>query len=247
MLDHSSTNGDGGHDPPSQVEQSRRRWCWLGSFVFLLTLPILTWLFQRLGVKGFGTTSAILLVTALLTSTYTDLRWRLIPNWITFPLIIAGLSVSAIGEFTSREFTENTLGAVRIQNSVAGLVILFVGLLVITALSGGGAGDVKLVGGIGTVLGVVKGAEAVCVSFLICAIVVIAWALLRMTPVKVFGAYFQRAIHYMFDWGKAPDESQRKLLKLQIPQAPFFTFGTLVIMIRDMINPESVPFEYLNF
>jgi prepilin peptidase CpaA len=73
---------------------------------------------------------------------YNDIKWRIIPNSMTFFLIIFG-------------FIYNLL-----SNGTAGLISAFSGFLVGTGfffifffIGGMGAGDVKLMGGIGAVLG----------------------------------------------------------------------------------------------
>lgn len=84
----------------------------------------------------------ILISIFLIFAIYYDLKWRIIPNSMTFLLIIFG-------------FTYNLL-----STGIPGLISAFSGFLVgagfffIFFLIGGmGAGDVKLMGGIGAVLG----------------------------------------------------------------------------------------------
>jgi prepilin peptidase CpaA len=86
--------------------------------------------------------ASILVVAIVLLASYSDLRWRKIPNCLTLPAIALGLFLSYLG------------------NSWNGLISacfgLFVGigLLMLPYLLGGmGAGDVKLMGALGAMLG----------------------------------------------------------------------------------------------
>ena len=80
-------------------------------------------------------------IVALLAG-FTDWRWRRIPNWLTVPAAAAGLAVtSAAWHWAGLKSSAEGLGL--------GLLLLFPFVL-IRAL---GAGDWKLVGALGTLLG----------------------------------------------------------------------------------------------
>lgn len=84
----------------------------------------------------------IVLTALLITAIYTDLQWSRIPNWLTFPAIAIGIVVQA--------WMGGLHGALY---SVAGLGVgmgLFVLLYACRAI---GAGDVKLMAAIGSMLG----------------------------------------------------------------------------------------------
>ncbi len=85
---------------------------------------------------------SILLILTVSIAGYSDYRWRRIPNIVTLPSIAAGILVHLIlGGWNGLYF------------SLSGL-ILGAGLFVIFYIFGGiGAGDVKLMGAIGSLLG----------------------------------------------------------------------------------------------
>jgi prepilin peptidase CpaA len=87
-------------------------------------------------------TMIILLAVLLITAIYTDLRWFRIPNWLTFPAMGLGILVQAwIGGSQGALF------------SLAGLGVgmgLFLLPYVCRAM---GAGDVKLMAAIGSIVG----------------------------------------------------------------------------------------------
>jgi prepilin peptidase CpaA len=83
-----------------------------------------------------------LLLFFLITAAITDIRSQRIPNWITFTMAILGLGFhSAVSGFNGLFFSLAGLGT-------------GIGVLIVFYLLGGmGAGDVKLMGGVGAVLG----------------------------------------------------------------------------------------------
>ena len=84
----------------------------------------------------------LLLAAAGLVASVTDMRRMVIPNWLTFPLILAGLAYGgATGGWSG-------LGAAALGVAVGGAVFLFN-----YVTSGGGAGDAKLMMGMGGWLG----------------------------------------------------------------------------------------------
>lgn len=82
-----------------------------------------------------------LLVAALLISVVTDLRYKRIFNWLTFPAMLAGLAVSAA-----------TAGWHGLLWSLAGAGVSLLSLLVV-AVGGMKFGDVKLLMAVGTLIG----------------------------------------------------------------------------------------------
>jgi prepilin peptidase CpaA len=84
----------------------------------------------------------LMAVALVLTATYTDLRWRKIPNCLTLPAIALGFFLNFVG------------------SSWNGLIYAFwgcalgMGLLMLPYLLGGmGGGDLKLMGALGALLG----------------------------------------------------------------------------------------------
>lgn len=106
----------------------------------------------------FNFTSLSMAITLVVVSiaTYTDIRWRTIPNSLTFPAIIIGLGLHTL------------------HSGWAGFTLSLVGitfgalLFLLFFLAGGmGAGDVKLMGAIGALTGPVIAVSATLLTFLI--------------------------------------------------------------------------------
>lgn len=84
-----------------------------------------------------------LLVAAGLLASFTDLRNMRIPNWLTFPLLAAGLSYGAARG-----------GVSGIGDAAAGAAIAGAIFIAAYAIAGGGAGDAKLMMALGSWLGI---------------------------------------------------------------------------------------------
>ena len=71
-----------------------------------------------------------------------DMRSRRVPNLLTFPLAAVGIWIAAAG-----------LGTVDVASAVLGCVVGLIVMLPLHIVGGTGAGDVKLVAALGTLLG----------------------------------------------------------------------------------------------
>lgn len=88
------------------------------------------------------TVKNLLLLGVLIIATITDIRSNRIPNWLTLPAIIIGLCINFI-----------SAGTGGLLFGIEGL-LLGMGLFIVLYMLGGmGAGDVKLMGAVGTMLG----------------------------------------------------------------------------------------------
>ena len=86
------------------------------------------------------------LLGAGLVASLTDIKDRRIPNWLTFPMVITGLFCMLVHGGLS---WTGGLG-----DSFLGIIVVSLPLLIVYALGGGGAGDVKFMMGVGAWAGV---------------------------------------------------------------------------------------------
>ncbi len=122
--------------------------------------------------------SLALLLVLLLVSTYTDVRWRTIYNWNTYPGILIGLGWNIVGSLLVLD--PQVWGVVPWYDSVLGFLACgFVMLICFVFFAGGvGGGDIKLLAMIGAFLGVNKGFEAMLWTFVLggaMALIILVW------------------------------------------------------------------------
>jgi prepilin peptidase CpaA len=108
------------------------------------------------------TVSAILILAA-----WIDGRELKVPNWITFPMVISGLV-----------YATSVGGMSGLAAGLLGMCVGLLTLLPVYAVGGMGAGDVKLMAGIGAWLGWEITLAAFCVSAVVgavMAVVIVLW------------------------------------------------------------------------
>jgi prepilin peptidase CpaA len=107
--------------------------------------------------------SVVLVVAAII-----DGRQLRVPNWLTFPMIVSGW---VFGAFTA--------GWAGLGESLLGTVVGLALLMPAYAIGGMGAGDVKLLAGVGAWVGATTTFYAFCVSAVVGGVIAIAMVLLR--------------------------------------------------------------------
>ena len=108
----------------------------------------------------------VLLTIVLIIAAVTDLRFRKIPNWLTYPTMMVGIAYhTSMNGFSGFLF------------SLEGLAV-GIGVFIVPFLMGGmGAGDAKLMGAVGGLLG----PKGVFIAFLFTAIVGGIYAVVLLT------------------------------------------------------------------
>ena len=158
--------------------------------------------------------SAILIIAAVIDG------WLLkVPNWLTFPLVLAGWAAGAYcGGFSG------------LVCSFAGTLVGLGLLLPAYAIGGMGAGDVKLMAGIGAWIGATATFYAFCVSSVIGGVIAVAMVLFR-----------RRWHHHVLQFFKIVDEilvirnpdalsaiaAERKSTMLLLPYGIPIALGTI--------------------
>ena len=124
--------------------------------------------------------SAILILAA-----WIDGKELKVPNWITFPMVLSGLIASAwMG------------GWAGLGHGIMGMGVGLACLLPLYAVGGMGAGDVKLMAGMGAWLGWRLTAEAFCVSVVVGALMAVIMVLMKGTLRK----HYEQFLTILSEW-----------------------------------------------
>jgi prepilin peptidase CpaA len=142
-----------------------------------------------------------------------------VPNWITFPMIASGWAASAAS------FGWEGLGV-----SLAGTAVGLALLLPAYAIGGMGAGDVKLLAGVGAWVGGTTTMYAFCVSALVGGLIAVAMVLYR----REWNKHYQQFWMIWFEMRTLRDPEQlstiaaeRKSSMLLLPYGIPIAIGTI--------------------
>lgn len=132
----------------------------------------------------------------LIWAAWIDGRQLRVPNWLTFPMILSGLVYSAwVG------------GWAGLGDGLIGMCVGLATLLPLYAVGGMGAGDVKLMAGIGAWLGASATWNAFVVSVIVGAVMAVAMVAWRKSWKKHCGNFSQIVLEFMTV--KSPGELSR--------------------------------------
>jgi len=147
----------------------------------------------------------------LIWAAWIDGRQLRVPNWLTFPMILSGLAYSAwVG------------GWAGLEDGLVGMCVGLATLLPLYAVGGMGAGDVKLMAGIGAWLGASATWNAFVVSVIVGAIMAIGMVAWRRSWKKHCGNFSQIVLEFMTV--KSPGELSR-IAEERKPQMLLLPYG----------------------
>jgi prepilin peptidase CpaA len=212
----------------SEFNMSRKQ-AWIAAATFpIWFVPVWLGFCYVMGAPfgGIATASGSILLAIVLISARTDLESRRIPNWATYTGVVWAFAINAYQTWFGTEFTQQVLGAIGIGNSLIGFAALFFGLLVVFSFSGGGAGDVKLTGAIGSYLGLQHGFEAILLAFVSCALFVLVSQVFKFLGRK---PVTEPQTEEGLIEGKAPDT----LMKAKVALGPYFAIGAIAVLLRE--------------
>jgi prepilin peptidase CpaA len=131
----------------------------------------------------------VILISALIACAITDSRRQRIPNWVTLPLIVLGIALHSVGS-----------GWAGCLLALKGCGLGFLLFFIPYFLGGMGAGDVKLMSAVGTVIG----PDGILHAFLYIAIIGGVFALLsiiRRQGLRIFITQHFRSIRDFLSTG----------------------------------------------
>lgn len=107
-------------------------------------------------------------IGASLAGAVCDTRTHRIPNWLTLPVVAAGLTWSFwLG------------GVTGLVNAIGGCVLMALPFVFLFIFADGGAGDAKLMGALGAWLGVVEGLVALVAVVVVGAVLAFGYSILK--------------------------------------------------------------------
>jgi len=170
-----------------------------------------------------NTSVVIVLLSALVIASLTDIAWRRVPNYITFPLAAFGMALHFdISGFNGLIFSFSGILA------GGGLLILFY------LMGGMGAGDVKLLAAVGSFLGPVQ----VLHAFVYCAFIGGLYSIVVLYRHSVLRTSLERCVSAPVDflrtgqWFWSPTPAEKKLPRLCYAVA--ISLGTGIHVLRSL-------------
>ena len=162
---------------------------------------------------GYFRVSAAFLVPSVLLASWIDLRYHKVPNWLNLFIILSGFTAQAVFH-----------GWMGLWQGLLGMLLGF-GLLIIPWLMHAmGAGDVKLMAGIGVWLGPVLTLRAFCVGAILAGGIAVVMIVLGR---RLWQAYFNMGLI---------------MTKLKSFKTAFSEFGSVkVLQSTSQLLPYGVP------
>lgn len=158
------------------------------------------------------------IILPLLVAVYTDWRWHKLFNWLTIPTFVLGLLLSfGFG------------GVPGLISSLQGAGLCFGILLILFLLRGMGAGDVKLMTGIGAWLGLSEAGEALIATAIAGGVLAILFALRYGVLKKVLGRIKVALVATVL--GGSPQEVLAESAGPPFPYGLAIAAGTLAALI----------------
>ena len=160
-----------------------------------------------------------LVAVILIVSAWIDGKELRVPNWITFPMVLSGLIYSTY-----------MAGWIGMGDGLWGMTVGLLTLLPLYAVGGMGAGDVKLMAGIGAWLGATVTWYAFCVSVIVGAIMAVIMVLYRRSWEKHYNNFLM--IVFEFFVVRKPSElykiaAERKPQMLLLPYGIPICIGSI--------------------
>ena len=162
----------------------------------------------------------VIAIVGVAIAAWTDVRMRKIPNWLTFSLILSGFILN--GYFD---------GFTGLKLSISGLSLGILFLYVPFAVGGVGAGDVKLLGALGSLLGPVLVFKIFLVSALFGGIFSLIATLKARSVRNAFQGIFDRVFCLLTTKGVGVKEPLGIQPLVGIPYACAIAAGTLFVLL----------------
>ena len=230
--------------PPSSWPKNRLRNAWLHAAAMpLLLAPAWVVIVQQISpASQLGSVAGLIAFMLLATSTYTDHRWKRIPNWATYTALSWALSLNLVGtcisvrggvatDASNLTLLPQWLGSIGFRESLTGAVGCFAVMLMACTLCRAGGGDLKLATALGALVGLPMALLSLFWCFMIGGGVSLALVIWRQ-------GFVGTARSLLFQIGSlvlpavvpAPAATESQTLRTRIPMATFFAAGYCVAL-----------------
>jgi prepilin peptidase CpaA len=180
--------------------------------------------------------ATMILLVWLLVAAVTDIRQHRIYNWTTYSGMALALAINVAGSLAeSRSIELSWLGAIGLVNSLAGLLLCGVFMVVCFVFFPIGGGDVKLMAMIGAFLGWERGLEAMLWTFVLGAClgtISLAW---RVGAVRLVSRAARQFLYTIrLRWFLPLSEEERRQLQFYLFLAPTAWVAVLIVLFVPM-------------
>lgn len=171
---------------------------------------------------------ALVSIVALIT----DARWQKIPNWLTFPAIVAGVLINAIG------------GREALFRSIGGFVFTLTFMLIFFVLGLLKAGDVKLVVAWGTIKGLGQPAwqSYALWAFLYGALLGGLISIFLLARRKALSEVREQTRWLLLGLPVVDGDSSSSLAKMPMPYGVALSLGALLTLGLEILFESPCPF-----
>lgn len=164
---------------------------------------------------------------------YTDIRAQRIPNLLTVPAIPVGVLINSTGLVSVGPFVE--FAGLGWQASITGATVGFVLTLVVSLLSRGGGGDIKLAAALGAFLGMRGVFVVLAATFISAAVCSVSYFILRDGVFSTLRLLTSPPANTK-NPRKGLDASIKRANSIAIPMGPFFFLGMLIVIVLTQIS-----------
>jgi Flp pilus assembly protein protease CpaA len=186
-----------------------------------------------------GNVLSCVLVPLLVVCTYTDLRWKIIPNFATYSSLLWALGLNSVASIAalglSPAFAEQFsmhLGAIGIGPSLLGAAACFAIMFSFYTARGFGGGDIKLAAAIGALLGWQLGISVLFWCAVTAAVFGIASIARQIGPGALMCDVTRRLAFLLAPTCFAPPPARLEgLLHTPTPMALFFLIGATISLL----------------
>jgi Flp pilus assembly protein protease CpaA len=167
----------------------------------------------------------------------TDLRWRRVYNWTTYPIALMAAVIALLVTFCQQfGIPFQPFGTLSLGGFLAGAIGCGLVMLIPYQLSGGGAGDVKLAVALGGLLGFSTAFWALAAGYLLAASWVVFKSFWEFNSWSLASGLVRQLGHQVGHRSASmaicpPTIRQQEILAQPMPLAGFFGLGALFVRI----------------